>query len=114
VQATYAQNGEARSVPMHDVLTATLKAIRINATVDGSVFCNRNGIPCQLLCSTFETAVQKAWLADFIFHDLCHIFASRLVMSGVALPTVWSSLGESPSNFRNRNPSTPQRASISY
>src|SRR5215831_12955318 len=30
VRAAYAKNGEARSVPMNDVLTATLKAIRMN------------------------------------------------------------------------------------
>jgi len=33
VRAAYAKNGEARSVPMNDVLTATLKVIRMNATV---------------------------------------------------------------------------------
>ena len=29
VQGAYAKNGEARSVPMHDVLTITLKALRM-------------------------------------------------------------------------------------
>src|SRR5262245_60758839 len=60
VRAAYAKNGEARSVPMNDVLTATLKAIRINATVDGVVFCNRNGTPYKSFRSAFERAVQKA------------------------------------------------------
>jgi integrase len=93
VQAAYAKNGEARSVPMNDVLTATLKAIRMNAAVDGSVFCNRNGTPYKSFRSAFEKAVQKAGLVDFTFHDLRHTFASRLVMSGVDLPTVKELLG---------------------
>src|SRR5215510_11805715 len=75
------------------VLTATLKAIRMNAAVNGSVFCNRIGTPYKSFRSAFETAVQKAGVADFTFHDLRHTFASRLVMAGVDLPTVKELLG---------------------
>jgi integrase len=57
VQAASAKNGEARSVPMNDVLTMTLKAIRMNAVVDGSVLCNRNGTPYKSFRSAFEKAV---------------------------------------------------------
>ncbi len=32
-------------------------------------------------------------MADFTFHDLCHTFASRLVMSGINLPTVQAFMG---------------------
>jgi site-specific recombinase XerD len=48
------------------------------------VFCNRNGTPYK----SFRSAFEKAGLADLTFHDLRHTFASRLVMSGVDLPTV--------------------------
>ena len=44
MRVAYAKNGEARRVPMNDVLTATLKAIRITLTGDGVVFCSRTGI----------------------------------------------------------------------
>ena len=93
VRAGYAKNGEARSIPMNDVLTATLKAIRIDAAVNGLVFCSRNGTPYKSFRSAFEKAVEKARLVDFTFHDLRHTFASRLVMSGVDLPTVKELLG---------------------
>jgi integrase len=93
VQAGYAKNGEARRVPMNDVLTTTLKAIRMNTGIDGSVFCNRNGTPYKSFRSAFEKAVQKAGVVDFTFHDLRHNFASRLVMAGVDLPTVKELLG---------------------
>jgi site-specific recombinase XerD len=128
---------------MNDVLTATLKAIRMDATIDGVVFCNRNGTPYKSFRSAFERAVQKGGLIDFTFHDLRHTFASRLVMSGVDLPTVKELLGHkdismtlrythlssgpqaarraftravwgrSPSNFHNRDPGTFQRAATS-
>src|SRR5262249_46188460 len=60
VQAAYTQNGEACRVPMNDVLTATLKAIRMNAAVDSVVFCKRNGTLYKAFHTVFEKAVQKA------------------------------------------------------
>jgi integrase len=41
VQAAYSKNGESRGVPMNAVLTATLRAIRINASDESPVFCSR-------------------------------------------------------------------------
>jgi integrase len=93
VQAGYAKNGESRSVPMNTVLTMTLKAVRMNTSEAGSVFCNRQGTPYRSFRTTFERAVKKAGLEDFTFHDLRHTFASRLVMSGVDLPTVQALMG---------------------
>jgi integrase len=45
VQAAYAKNGESRSVPMKEVLTATLQTVRMSVSVDGSVFRTRKGKP---------------------------------------------------------------------
>jgi len=36
----------------------------------------------------FKTALKRAKVNDFKFHDLRHTFASPLVMAGVDLPTV--------------------------
>jgi integrase len=38
VRAAYAKNGESRSVPMNDVLTATLTAVKMEASTEGPVF----------------------------------------------------------------------------
>lgn len=34
-KAAYAKNGESRNVPMHDVLTTTLKAVKMEASTKG-------------------------------------------------------------------------------
>ena len=42
---------------------------------------------------SFLTAMKKADIEDFSFHDLRHTFASHLVMAGVPLLTVARTLG---------------------
>jgi integrase len=93
VRAAYAKNGESRSIPMNDVLTTTLEEVRIQSTATGSVFCSRKGTPYRSFRTAFECAVRKGGIPDFTFHDLRHTFASRLVMSGVDLPTVKELMG---------------------
>lgn len=90
VRAGYAKNGESRSIPMNEVLTTTLEAIRIS---DGPVFRNRKGEPYKSVRTAFENAVKRAEVPDFTFHDLRHTFASRLVMAGVDLTTVKQLMG---------------------
>jgi integrase len=93
VRAGYAKNGESRTVPMNEVLTTTLKAVKLHSADGERVFCNRQGTPYRSFRTAFERAVRLAGIADFTFHDLRHTFASRLVMAGVDLPTVKELLG---------------------
>ena len=93
VQAGYAKNGEGRRVPMNHVLTATLKAVKLQGTEGEQVFCNRQGTPYRSFHTAFERAIRKAGVQNFTFHDLPHTFASRLVMAGVDLPTIKELLG---------------------
>jgi integrase len=93
VRAGYAKNGEARSVPTNQLLTDTLKSVKLANYQGDRFFCNRRGTPYRSFRSIFERAVHNAEIMDFTFHDLRHTFASRLVMVGVDLPTVKEPLG---------------------
>src|SRR5262245_41560471 len=73
---------------MNDVLTTTLKVVRMNTLADSLVFCSYKGTPYRTFRSAFEPAGRKAGLENFMIHDLRHTFASRLVMAGVDSPTV--------------------------
>jgi integrase len=86
VHATYAKNGESRRVPMNDVLTTTLKVVRMNTLADSLAFCSYKGIPYRSFRLACELAGRKAGLENFTVHDLGHTFASRLVMAGSGLP----------------------------
>jgi integrase len=45
VQVAYTKNGERRNVPMNEVLTATLQAVRMSTSADGLVLRFRMGKP---------------------------------------------------------------------
>ena len=81
VRAAYAKHAESHSIPMNDVLTTTLKVVKMKAATEGPVFHTLHGGPYRNFRTAFEQAVQHAGLEDFTFHDLRHTFASRLVMT---------------------------------
>ena len=81
------------SIPMNDVLTATLQTVKMEISEGEAVFRTPQGRPYRNFRTAFEQAVQRAGLMDFTFHDLRHTFASRLVMAGIDLPTVKELLG---------------------
>ena len=57
------------------------------------VFCDEEGRPYKDIKRSFHTALKKACIEDFRFHDLRHSFASRLVMKGAGLKAVQELLG---------------------
>ena len=57
------------------------------------IFTGRNGVPFRDIKGSFASALRKAGIKDFKFHDLRHTFASHLVMEGVDLNTVKELLG---------------------
>jgi integrase len=87
---------------MHDVLTATLKAVRMNMLADALVSCSHKGTSYRSFRAVCEPAVRKARIEDFAFRDLRHIFARRLVMAGVDLPTVQALLGHTDITLTRR------------
>ena len=102
VEAGYAKNGEARSIPMTSFLTEALKPIRIHGDPKTCVFRNSEGKPYRDVSTAFNSAVNRARITDFTFHDLRHTFASRLVMRGVDLTTVKELMGHKHINMTLR------------
>lgn len=93
VQASYAKNGETRSIPMTATVTAALQTLRRDDTPTTPVFLTHHGTPYHHTAKVFNAACRRAGLDDVTFHDLRHTFASRLVMAGIDVPTVQALLG---------------------
>jgi len=86
------KTGERREIPVNDFLYDTLTALKKKR--NGSyVFSNKEGEPYGDIRRSFSTALKRAGIENFRFHDLRHTFASHLVMSGVDLKTVQELMG---------------------
>jgi hypothetical protein len=73
VRTAYAKNGESHSVPMNEVLTDTLQAVRMDMCAAGSVFRTRRGNLYRSFRTVFTHAVRQTCVMNFTF-------ARRLVM----------------------------------
>ena len=86
------KNNESRMLPINDTLFSILKPME-NSSKEHYVFANKNGNAYGEVRRSFSTALKKAGINNFHFHDLRHTFASRLVMSGVDIRTVQELMG---------------------
>lgn len=87
------KNGERREIPINGTLRATLQALPRRLDVPYVFYDPNTGKPYQDIKRSFNTALRKAGIRDFHFHDLRHTFASHLVMTGIDLTTVSRLLG---------------------
>jgi integrase len=87
------KNGERREIPINDTLRMTIDSLIRRIDTPYVFYDPSTGKPYQDIKRSFHTALRKAGIRDFHFHDLRHTFASHLVMAGVDLTTVKELLG---------------------
>ncbi|MCP4264055.1 MAG: site-specific integrase [Candidatus Brocadiaceae bacterium] len=86
------KNGERREIPINTTLEYLFK--EIPRSVDSEyVFTGKTGKPFTDIKKGFHTALKKAGISDFRFHDIRHTFASQLVMAGIDITSVKELLG---------------------
>jgi len=86
------KNNEVRIIPINGVLYKILKNLHRFKKSEW-VFPGKDGKPLGDFKRAFKTALRRAGIEDFRFHDLRHTFASHLVMNGVNIRTVQQLLG---------------------
>jgi integrase len=86
------KNGERKEIPIDDTLQEMFSEMP-HSIESIYVFTDRDGNPYKSVKRSFSTALRKAGIHDFRFHDCRHTFASHLVMAGVDLVSVKDLLG---------------------
>jgi integrase len=86
------KNGSKLETPINQTLRETLKNLprRLDSPY---VFTDSEGKKIKDIKRSFKSALRRAGIKDFRFHDLRHTFASHLVMAGVDIVTVRKLMG---------------------
>jgi len=88
------KTNEARQIHISDDLEAVFKDIRRREHLKSEYVFTYQGGPIQdNFCNAFKTALRRAGLQGFHFHDLRHTFASMVLLRGGSLKDVQELLG---------------------
>ncbi len=95
------KSGKTREIPLNKAMREVLLSVPRHIKSD-YVFCNQEGRPYTDIRRSFNSALKKAGIEDFTFHDLRHTFASHMVMSGIDINTLKEILGHSTITMTQR------------
>ena len=87
------KNSERKEIPINKTLRETLEGITRRLDIPYVFYDSATCKPYGDIKRSFNTALKRAGIRDFHFHDLRHTFASHLVMAGVDITTVSRLLG---------------------
>jgi integrase len=87
------KNGERREIPINDTVRGVLQGLTRRLDIPYVFYDSATSKPYGDIKRSFNTALRRAGIRDFHFHDLRHTFSSHLVMAGVDLTTVSRLLG---------------------
>ena len=90
------KNSKPCGIPMNRAVSEALIALEPDqANRHGWLFTRRTGAAWGQIRTAFKTALARAGIKAFRFHDLRHTAASHLLMRGATLPEVKEILGHS-------------------
>jgi integrase len=102
VEGTTAKTGQTRHVSLNSEVVTLLKSWRTQSTSMQVFTSPVTGKQFDNIKKAWGQLRNRAGIPDFLFHDLRHTFASKLVMAGVDLYTVKELMGHSTIQMTER------------
>ncbi len=87
------KNSERKEIPINQTLRETLQSVPKQDNIPFVFYNPLTGTRYDDIKRSFNSALKRADIRDFRFHDLRHTFASHLVMAGIDLTTVKELMG---------------------
>jgi len=102
IHESLAKSQRSRHIPISNALLQALQEIERIPGQDYIFLNPRTSRPLGSVKKTFQTALRKAGISDFKFHDLRHTFASGLVRNGVDFYVTQKLLGHTTPKMTQR------------
>ena len=102
IEVTMTKNNKKRFIHLHEEMIMLLKKLKEKNPDSQNVFLSVHGKQLKSVRKPFHTALKKAGINDFRFHDLRHTFASHFIMNGGDLLTLKEILGHSSMKMAER------------
>ena len=93
IEVSVSKNNRKRHIPLTGTMTALFRGLKAQRRHSRYVFVSSNGEPYKCIKKVWHTALRRAGIEDFRFHDLRHTFASHFIMRGGDLLSLKEILG---------------------